>query len=296
MEYDRTVKGLIGRKWRTGREAAGQAAVFLSADTLLLGLGAAFCLAAAWGLDGPLCLSRGCKFHQGFTVLGLSLYLWGAAAFGLGLALKLAGAACYRGFVRICLWGEVLLLLLQVVSAPCSACLLVGLLWGAVAWQVVREPVSQGVWAGLWATALVVLLLELAVPWPLYGNPRAPLKVFFAPGCEACQAELAKLVEAGPEVLERVALYPVARDEAEVAAVWRMVQALEHTGNIWLALAQGTPGVQGLPWLSGLGLRWRLWLNKLMLGRMGITEVPAAVTRSLDMAEDGCSVGQAGCR
>lgn len=259
-------------------------------EVVLLAAGLSLCLAAAVGLTGPLCLTRGCELYQDFAVLGISMHLWGALAFGGALVVKLLGLSFYRPYILACLWGEIILLVWQVLSAPCSECLLVGLIWGAVAWLAVRAPVTQGVWAGLWATSLVVILLESAAPWPLYGRPDAAMKIFFSPGCEACQVELAKLAEAGPEVLANVALYPIARQEAEVAAVRRMAVALQQTGNLWLALLQGTPRKGEATWLSDMGLRLRLWSNKLHLGRMGVTRVPVALSYSLDASGHDCGV------
>jgi len=266
--------------------AAGR---IITAETILLSAGLVLCLAAAFGLADSLCLTRGCELYRDFTLLGVSMHVWGAAAFGLALVVKLLGLGIYRRLILACLWGEIILVGWQVLSAPCSECLLVGCIWGAVAWLAVREPVSQGVWAGLWATALVVLILEAAAPWPLYGKPEAPMKIFFSPGCEACQAELAKLAEAGPEVMANVALYPIARNEAEVAAVNRMAGTLAATGNIWLAILQGTPRQGEAAWLSDVGLRLRLWGNKLLLGRMGVTKVPVALSYSTENGND-CEV------
>ncbi|MGB9577751.1 MAG: hypothetical protein ACPL3S_00620, partial [Halothiobacillaceae bacterium] len=262
----------------------------INAETVLLSAGLVLCLAAALGMADSLCLTRGCDLYQDFTVLGVSMHVWGAVAFGAALVVKLLGQGFYRRYILACLWGEIILVVWQVLSAPCSECLLVGLIWGAVAWLAVREPVSQGVWAGLWATSLVVLLLELAAPWPLYGKPEAPMKIFFSPGCEACQAELGKLAEAGPEVMANVALYPIARNEAEVAAVHRMARALADTENLWLAILQGTPKQGEATWLSDMGLRLRLWGNKLLLGRMGVTRIPVALSYSLDASGHDCGV------
>ncbi len=274
-----------------GQGQARAAGRIVNAEAVLLAAGLALCLAAALGMADSLCLTRGCELYQDFTVLGVSMHVWGALAFGAALAFKLLGLGIYRPYILACLWGEVVLLVWQVLSAPCSECLLVGLIWGAVAWLAVREPLSQGVWAGLWATSLVVLLLEAAAPWPLYGKPEAPVKIFFSPGCEACQAELAKLAEAGPEVMANVALYPIARNDAEVAAVHRMGRALADTGNLWLAMLQGTPKQGEATWLSDIGLRARLWGNKLLLGRMGVTRIPVALSYSLDASGQDCGVG-----
>ncbi|HAY22033.1 MAG TPA: hypothetical protein DCY27_07690 [Desulfobacterales bacterium] len=262
----------------------------LNAEAMLLAAGFVLCLAAALGMTGALCLTRGCELYQDFAVLGLSMHVWGAVAFGGALVVKLLDLQVYRRLILACLWGEVVLLAWQVLSAPCSECLLVGLIWGATAWLAVRAPVSQGVWAGLWATSLVVILLESAAPWPMYGRPEAPMKIFFSPGCEACQAELAKLAEAGPAVLANVALYPIARNDGEVAAVRRMAGVLQQTGNLWLALLQGSPRQGEATWLSDVSLRLRLWSNKLLLARMGVTRVPVALSYSLDASGNDCGV------
>ena len=269
------------------------ASKYLSWDIFFLASGMVLCLVVAAGGGKALCVTRGCDLYKGYAVAGLSMHLWGALAFGLGLVLRLTGAKTYRPYILVCFWAEILLVAWQVLSAPCSECLLVGLIWGLLAWQALRAPVSQAVWAGLWTAALVVVVLELAAPWPIYGKTGAPLRIFFAPGCSACQEEINKLADAGQDVMANIALVPVARNEAEVAAVGRMVRTLQTTGNFWLAMMQGmqTGGDAGQPWLSDLALRLRLWGNKLLLGRMGVSKIPVALSYGFE-AKNG---GDGGC-
>lgn len=74
-------------------------------EVVLLAAGLSLCLAAAVGLTGPLCLTRGCELYQDFAVLGLSMHLWGALAFGGALVVKLLGLSFYRPYILACLWG-----------------------------------------------------------------------------------------------------------------------------------------------------------------------------------------------
>lgn len=261
-------------------------------DLSLLVVGMALCFWSAWGGGSSLCVTRGCELYRQASVAGLSFHVLGVVAFALALVVRLLAYRIYLRLILACLWGEVLLLVWQVLSAPCSECLIVGFIWGLLAWLSCREPVSQSVWAGLWATALVVMVLELAAPWPIYGQPDAPMKIFFSPNCESCQIELNKLAEAGEEVMANVALYPIARNEAEVAAVGKMVEVIQSTGNIWMAVMQGmlNTGENDMPWLSEVGLRLRLISNKLLLGRMGVDKIPVALSYGFEPA-GGCGVG-----
>ena len=293
---DKEDKDLQNAKWPKWPKGASG---YLSWENFLMAAGMVLCLVVAAGGGKALCITRGCDLYKGYSLAGLSMHFWGAAAFGLGLVLRLTGARTYRPYILVCFWGEILLVAWQVLSAPCSECLLVGLIWGLLAWKALREPVSQAVWASLWTAALVVVVLELAAPWPIYGKAGAPMRIFFAPGCSACQEEINKLAGVGDDVMANIALIPVARNEAEVAAVGRIARTLQTTGNFWLAMMQGmqTGGDSGQPWLSNLVLRLRLWGNKLLLGRMGVAKIPVAFSYGFEAkngGDGGCGVVDAG--
>ncbi len=104
---------MAGKIGPGGSASCGQAAtgrLTVNAEVLLLAAGLLFCAAAALGWAGSLCLTCGCELYQGFTVLGLSLYIWGAVAFGAALVVNVLGLTIYRRLILICLWGEIVLL------------------------------------------------------------------------------------------------------------------------------------------------------------------------------------------
>lgn len=89
-------------------------------------LAAAFCVWSAFGNDVNFCVTAGCSLYQDFTVGGVSLWWLGTGTFALLALLALLGAAAAgRLLAGLALLGDICLLLLMALTAPCVSCLVV---------------------------------------------------------------------------------------------------------------------------------------------------------------------------
>jgi hypothetical protein len=286
----------------------------VSAVLLLTGL--ALCLGSALGFTKALCLTEGCKLYQAYGFLGLSLHIWGAAAFGTGLILllcPLGRLSVYRRFLHICLWAEIVLLALQVVYMPCSECLLVGLIWGLLGLVEMQGRLSVKVWSAVFLVALVLLGKETLHPWPVYGSANSGVKVYFSPSCPGCKIEINKLLAGGEVDAGRVAFFPVALKSGDYERVEAFQNVLKHTLNVdqafqacWTATVHAPAG-----WFEWLRVRFGLMRNRMVLARMGVNKIPLVISGSAgtvtgpqvndsgecgfdkgkDCADDGDSIG-----
>jgi hypothetical protein len=255
----------------------------VSAVLLLAGLG--LCLGSALGFTGALCLTEGCKLYQGYSFLGLSLHIWGAAAFGAGLLLLLCAVgrvSLYRRFLHLCLWAEIVLLAWQVVYLPCSECLLVGLVWGLLALVEFKDRRVFKVWSVVFLVALVLMGKGMLNPWPVYGSADAGVKVYFSPSCPSCREEIDKLLAGGEAGLDRVTFYPVALKSSDYERVEAFQNVLRLTLNLEQAFqacwTETVPAPSNLR--DRLAVRLGLLRNRLVLARMGLSKVPVVVSGS----------------
>lgn len=255
----------------------------VSAVLLLAGL--TLCLGSALGLTGALCLTEGCKLYKGYSFLGLSLHVWGAAAFGTGLILlmfRVSNRSAYCRFLRFCLWAEILLLAVQVIYLPCSECLLVGLIWGLLGLVEFWDRLTFKVWSGVFLVALVLMGKDLLHPWPLYGSADAGVKIYFSPSCPGCKIEIGKLLAGGEVDHGRVAFFPVALKSGDYERVEAFKNVLRHTLNVdqafqaaWMDTAHAPAG-----WGEWLTVRLGLLRNRMVLARMGVNKIPLVVSGS----------------
>ncbi|MDR2744139.1 MAG: hypothetical protein LBB66_02925, partial [Desulfovibrio sp.] len=95
-------------------------------------LATAFCVWSVFGNDINICVSAGCSLYQDFTVNGISLWWLGAAVFSVLALMSLVGAASLgRLIAGAALCGDISLLLLMALTAPCVSCLIVALFFAA---------------------------------------------------------------------------------------------------------------------------------------------------------------------
>jgi hypothetical protein len=250
---------------------------------MLLLFGLLLCLGSAFGLTKSLCLTEGCQLYQGYGFLGLSLHIWGAAAFGAALVLLIYRPEFYRRFLHFCLWAEIILLVWQVIYLPCSECLLVGLIWGLLALLEMRERISVKIWSAVFLMALALLGKDLLHPWPVYGRADAEVKVYFSPSCKACRGEIEKLLAGEETNLNRVAFFPVALKADDYDRVEIFQSVLNQTLSLDQAFQACWSGAVHAPlgWPNSVMVRFGLMRNRMILSRMGVNKIPLVVSGSV---------------
>lgn len=265
---------------------------FLALPFLLSLTGLAFCCWNLWGTPEVLCVTEGCRLFQNFSVMGISLWAAGAAAFvvlmlgslpGLGFAGYLASAL---GLLLDCV-----LLCVMIVAAPCFNCLIIGLLLAMTflafrsSWQ---EEQRRGQYAEkkgfspLFLFWLLLFLLDAGVvahglmkPWPLpFGNAASATRIYFSPSCEACRS----LVSASSEDARNIAWYPVAENDGDMAAIGeilRRTQAGESLADVLESMSQGVADTNPASSFLERGiLQLRLWRNRAHVLEAGSERLP----------------------
>jgi len=251
-------------------------------------LGLVLCLLNAAGAD-IFCLTDGCAIYASYSLFGLSIYSGGAAGFAVILVLALLSGK--SGFGRSLLFWtifiglilDMVLLAWQLMYWPCSSCLAVAvLLGGAGAGFWLKFPhlhrrLLKGVllvWVVMLVPAAVAAGKEILVsPWMIYGSPKADIQVFFSPTCPACSTEVAKLLKSAE--LDRVAFYPVAKNERDVRLVAALLRQDVAVAQDLGKLFQIEPDATLEP---SLELRWQLARNKMVLARHGAQMIPFIVS------------------
>jgi hypothetical protein len=247
-------------------------------------LGLALCLLNAAGAK-LFCLTAGCALYAGYSLFGLSFYVYGAVAFGVIFLLAMAARKIPRvppllgGIIFTALFLDLLFLGWQVLYWPCSSCLVVALLLAGTAVGYWRSYPSlcrhlfKGValvWLLLFIPAVLAAGKEvLLTPWALYGPADASVRVFFSPTCPACTSEVTKLLH-HPDVA-RMAFYPVAKNDQDLRLLAALLQeGIEQPANLGRLFGSDMKEATSLP----PGLRWRLAKNKMALAQHGAQSIP----------------------
>lgn len=247
-----------------------------------------YCVWTAFGNDVNVCVTEGCSLYQDANLGGVSLWWIGAVAFAVLALLALVGAARVgRVIAGLALVGDILLLLLMAMTAPCISCLGAALFFAGVYACFRRADMDpQGKGAPVRRSLLVLCWLVLflinagasarlaASVWSISDPSGAPtVRVFYSPSCSAC----AQAIEALSGNVS-VAFYPVAETPEDVYMVAAMREAVESGRNMKeaLELAKKAENPGGLASLSPdmLWLRLRLLRNKAHVYLSGSQTVP----------------------
>jgi len=258
-----------------------------------------YCLASIFGVTETICHTTGCQVYKGYSFLGFSFYTWGALAFALCAFFlifrkklnQFFSFDIYSFFLTFCLLGEVGLLAYQAIYLPCFSCLVVGLLWGILfildlKWK--REDnfdskkILVGIWGLLFFTVATSAIKDIITPWPIYGKPDAPIKIFFSPTCPACKKAVQEILEKGLIDKNKIALFPVAKNEEDKDRICLLQCSLQNK-DLPLALnkcwqPKCTPISVGL-W-NILRLNFNLFRNRLALAKMGIDRIPVIISQT----------------
>ncbi|MBQ7607055.1 MAG: hypothetical protein IJU76_03680 [Desulfovibrionaceae bacterium] len=204
-------------------------------------LGLLFCLWRALGFEASFCSLAGCTLYEDTKLLGLSLWWYGAIAFGLLSLIALARQKTIgRTFAASVLTLDTALLILLAATAPCTHCLLVGALF-ALTFLGFYSPFAEkkgyltalfGLWLfffgiNLWASAKTFM-----GPWAILGEPReATIHIYFSPSCPKCRDVVT--FYAGNL---SAAFYPVAESESDIQTIRAMEEAIQKGAGIDEAL------------------------------------------------------------
>lgn len=250
-------------------------------------LGTVFCVWSALGNDVNFCVTTGCTLYQDFNIVGLSLWWIGTGAFVLLVACALfgqAGAGCF--FAGIFLAGDIALLLLMALTAPCISCLVVACLF-ALSFLFFRKY-AFALSASFFSTGSLLLWTWLALfvvnvgqaarsqidIWPILdesGDARG--RMFFSPSCRFCVEGINAL-----SGNVHMAFYPVAENEEDIYRLVKIRELLEQGENLADAVAKSedTPAPGFFSRLSPelLYFRFRLLCNKAHVYSAGSRGIP----------------------
>lgn len=252
-------------------------------------LAAAFCIWSAFGNEVNLCVTSGCALFQDTSVAGISLWWAGGVMFTLLAAAALMGAA-QLGLILagLALLGDIGLLLLMAVTAPCVSCLIVACFFAMIyagfrqAAQRSRSGLpadkpGRSLLLALWALLFIVntgtALRTRADVWAITDNSNeASVRMFFSPSCPSCQEGIALL-----SGHVDVAFYPLAENEADIHTVARMLRLMDNGASLSEALtkAKDIAAPSGMAATApDMLLRLRMLRNKAHVFMAGSQTVP----------------------
>lgn len=262
-----------------------------TAPLFLALLGLAFSIWSALGNDVNFCVTTGCTLYQDFTVAGISLWWFGTLAFiCLAICALLGQAAIGRWLGAFFLLGDLCLLVLMSVTAPCVSCLAAALLFAlcyflfrrrqlALAQRPGQPPVfRRSILIFVWGIFFIINIGQVIRSqfdvWPMLNESGQPsIRMFFSPSCRYC-------IE-GVEALSgnvNVAWYPLVDHPGDVARIVRMMTLIEDGLSINEALNQSRDAEFSSVWQAMrpdiLLLRFRMLCNKAHVFQQGSQGVP----------------------
>lgn len=244
--------------------------------SMAAGVGFFWCLLSFFfkAEDGSgLCLSNGCALFSGFSIFGISLWLWGAAAFAL-----LAFFPKPRLAIAM-LAADSIFLAVMLLGAPCANCMLAGAIFCFCAFLCLRKQAKPpqkrknisclaffAIWSALFCMNLGALVSEFGY-YSIGGQGTE--SVYFSPSCATCMRALEKYSDAR--------LYPVAESDDDLKIIAKMSSLLGNGEKPAKALAEAkqNPGNGKIP-------EFFLWRNKALVLRHGGI-LPTIVSSGMNM-------------
>lgn len=266
----------------------------LSAPFFLDLLATAFCVWIALGNDVNFCVTSGCTLYQDFSFFGISLWWYGATAFGLLALCALFGSSSIGSFFAACfLLADTGFLILMAITAPCISCLVAAAFF-ALSFVLFRRalrnaqrgaPIRSSILAWVWLAFFVINLGAVARSqfeiWPILDEGgEARTRMFFSPTCSHCIDGINALSgNVG------VAFYPVADTDEDIFRIAKIRRLLDEGSSLKNAVARAReveiPGFFGQFSPETLMLRWRLLANKAHIFTANSGGVPFFEERGL---------------
>lgn len=273
---------------------------FCTAPFLTAALGVVFCVWTALGNDINLCVTAGCQLYQSASIAGVSLWWIGSVVFAFLGILALAGLADLGCLASgLVLAGDIGLLLLMALTAPCVACLVAAVFFALIYFfyqlEVSSARISSSlarkndggrrsiilmVWLLLFVVNLGAVVRSQTGLWPILdSDDNVGVRMFFSPSCPSCQKGVAAL-----SGRVDVAFYPLAENDSDVYKVAAMQGLLDAGMSMADALREvqnaGPPSGIG-QWFDQVFLRWHLLRNKAHVFSAGAQTVPFFEYRGL---------------
>lgn len=250
------------------------------------------------------CFSAGCTLYQNFALHGISLWWGGIVAFGVLSLLAFGGRAeIGRLLAGIGLWLDSLLFIVMLLTLPCFACMIVGILLACSYLAFVHASAQSrrrighspekflslplGIWLICFLLLSGVSLNSFMQPWsiqlPQEGKD-AVVHIFFSPSCTACRRLVMQLPQ---EQARNVAWYPVAEEEQDLAVIRALHQRLEEKKDTNVAsalnasLTVSAPSTLDFFTPEMLFLRFRLWRNQASVLKSGGGILPFVAFRGV---------------
>lgn len=262
----------------------------LLAPLLLSLLAFGFCLWTALGNDVNICVTTGCTLYQDFSVFGLSLWWYGSGAFALLALCAMAGFSVIgRILSALFLLGDIVLLILMMITAPCVNCLVIAVFFCLSYFyfckadpQFLRsrdeEKPPRSILILCWLFLFVINLGAVARSqmeiWPILDeNGEGKGRLFFSPSCHFCREGINYF--SGKVYM---AFYPVADNDTDIYRIAKMMDLLDQGYNVADALAKSAdfaaPDFFSAIKPRLLILRLRLLINKAHVLSAGSPGVP----------------------
>ena len=256
----------------------------------LAALAAGFCIWSAFGNEVNLCVTSGCALFQDTSVAGISLWWAGGVTFAaLGAAALMGAAQLGLVLAGLALLGDMGLLLLMSVTAPCVSCLMVACLFAMIyagfrqaahrtRSSAPNDKPGRSLLLVLWSLLFIVnvgtALRTQADVWAITDNSTdATVRMFFSPSCPSCQEGIALL-----SGRVDVAFYPLAENEIDLYKTARMLRLMDNGASLAEALAKAqdvpAPSVMAATAPDMLLLRLRMLRNKAHVFMAGSQTVP----------------------
>lgn len=243
-----------------------------------------FCGAAQMNVMENLCAGDGCAVYQGFSLLGVPLYILGMALFFIILCTRVYGRK-HEWYKRVSLLALILdapFLTWQLFFFPCSNCLIVALLLIVNASLAMRHELRpEARYSGSrFITALAVLALVNGInivrqditPWSITSGSGAGY-LFFSPSCEPCREHISLMNNAADA--DTPQLVPVSLSDEDDRLVFAMAMAIEDGLPAAQALSAAQAGGYGSASLpQWLHLQLRLHWNRAVFSLVRGTGLP----------------------
>ncbi len=259
-------------------------------------LGIVFSLLNIFDTSEILCLTSSCEVFSEFTLFGISLWIYSAVFFGF-----LFGLLCIKKFLlvfilaSIGLLGDMFLLALMLVTAPCFSCLIIALILALVTIASYKTCFTNKyifIFVGLWFLLFLVnagaIIKASTMPYAIYMNEihkenpmQASMRIYFSPSCSACSDLVDLLGSAEATKANDIVWLPVAEASEDVAKVVEMQKYIHEGDSLKLALEKikqeaqtSSNDTMQSSFITDFFMQAKLLINQSRLHAAGTNRIP----------------------